>query len=74
MSSKITVEHVETKVRKKRMKSPHTDVLFLRGLPNDLKSDFKSYCAKRGKSMKEVLLNFMKSMANKSKLAAEDEG
>ena len=37
-----------------------TGVLFLRDIPTELKNHFKSYCAKRGKSMKETVENFMR--------------
>lgn len=34
--------------------------IFLRDIPTDIKDQFKAVCAKRGKSMKEVLIAYMR--------------
>jgi hypothetical protein len=39
------------------------DVLFIQGLPTNLKKRFKVACAKKGVSMKEALIEFMKTFS-----------
>jgi hypothetical protein len=34
-------------------------VIFLRGLDHDLKAHFKAWCSRRGKSMTQVIVDFM---------------
>lgn len=48
-------------------------VIFLRGLNNDLKAKFKSYCAMRGKTMTEVLEQFMEKCASRVAEDADDK-
>ena len=51
----------------KRLKSAmgrKDEVLFLRGLPNDLKAQFKAWCARRQMSMTQVIVDYMKSKVN----------
>ena len=73
--SKLTIERVETvtKVRKKRMKSPDQHVLFIRGLNPDLHAQFKSYCAKRGKTMKKLIVGFMQRMVDKARMGEKGD-
>lgn len=45
------------------MKRP--DCLFVEGVPKDLRLQFKSACAKKGKSMKDVIIRLMRRYARK---------
>lgn len=38
-------------------------VLFIKGVPRDLKAHFHAACAKSGKTMKDVILDFMSQVA-----------
>lgn len=48
---------------KKAKKPTRVDVLFLRDLPKDLKDQFKAWCSRRGRTMKDVVCEFMKKCA-----------
>ena len=52
------------RVKSKKLKPPKlkrrdTSVLYFTLVPTQLKADFKSYCAKHRKSMKEAVVDFM---------------
>lgn len=40
------------------------DSLFIRCIPQELKSAFKAYCASRNITMKQAIINFMKEKTN----------
>jgi hypothetical protein len=49
---------------KNRKKKEQTySVLYIRHIPTSLKSYFKAYCAKREKTMNEVIITYMKEIA-----------
>jgi cysteinyl-tRNA synthetase len=41
-------------------KGQRAGVLYVRNIPTDIKNFFKAYCDKRGLSMREVILRFMR--------------
>lgn len=41
------------------------DVLFIRNVPTDLKAFFKAYCARRGITMTEAIIEFMEEKVSK---------
>jgi len=44
---------------KTKKKDQRTSTLYIRYIPATLKSYFKAYCAKREKTMSEIIINFM---------------
>ena len=44
---------------KKKKKPQRNGIIYVRLIPDNVKNYFKAYCAKRGKSMSEVLIEFM---------------
>jgi hypothetical protein len=45
---------------KKPKKDQRTSTLFIRYIPVEVKLFFKAHCAKRGKTMSQVVIKFMK--------------
>jgi len=51
----------------KPKKSDQTmSTIFIKSIPRTLKSNFKAYCARRDKSMTQVLLRFMRDSVAKN--------
>lgn len=50
----------------KTKKPEHKTVLFIKNVPPELKAHFHAYCAKRNKSMREVLLTCMRTLVVES--------
>jgi len=48
-------------------KEKRVSVLYIRDLPTDVKAQFKAHCAARGKTMREVIIHFMKDKIRKEK-------
>lgn len=44
----------------------HTGVLFVQGLPEDTKAAFKAACARRGTTMRDVIIELMRHYAEKT--------
>ncbi len=44
----------------RKRKGKVREILFLEGIPKDVKSAFKAACAQRGISMRTAILDFMK--------------
>jgi len=40
-----------------------TSCLYIKNIPANLKSYFKAYCAKREKTMSEIIIEFMKKVS-----------
>jgi hypothetical protein len=45
--------------KKKKKKDQRTSTLYIRYVPANLKAYFKAYCAKREKTMADVIVEFM---------------
>lgn len=43
-----------------------TSILYIRGVPFEVKAHFKAYCAKRGKSMTDVIVELMRRQIEKA--------
>jgi hypothetical protein len=43
-----------------KKKSRNIGVLYIRLIPENIKNYFRAYCVKRGKTMREVIIDFMK--------------
>ena len=35
-------------------------IIYIRGIPDELKNQFKAHCAKRGRTMRKAIIQFMK--------------
>ena len=57
------------KVKKKNLR---TSALYIRYIPATLKSYFKAYCAKREKTMSDVIVDFMKEVTNTARQMDDD--
>jgi len=52
---------------KLKKKNQRTSTLYIRYIPATLKSYFKAYCAKREKTMSDVIVDFMKDVTNSAR-------
>ena len=57
---------------KKTKTPPENSVIFIRNIPRGLKNQFKGYCARRGLTMKQVLMaHVRKCVASVPEVAPE---
>lgn len=45
------------------LRAAHKKAMFIENVPEDTRLAFKSACARRGKSMRFIIINFMKEFA-----------
>lgn len=48
--------------KKDRVITGKDSVLFIKGIPKELKDRFHAHCARRGKSMTDTVVSFMRSV------------
>lgn len=52
-----------------RTEPHHEGVLFVEGIPKDTKAAFKAACARRGETMRDVLIRLIRDYAVKTPVA-----
>lgn len=71
--SNLELDHNYNARRSPSGRKERTEMVYIRGIPADIKHEFKSYCAQRGWTMTEAVIKMMRIALKKDHLPRREK-